>query len=55
MSGRDLTAGPVSIHLARLTAPMVLGVFAVISVGLADAYFVGRPGEPRFTRAAPDG
>lgn len=45
MSDRDLTVGPVGALLLRLTAPMVLGVFAVISIGLADAYFVGRLGE----------
>ena len=45
MSGRNLTVGSVSIHLVRLTTPMVLGVFAVMSVGLADAYFVGQLGE----------
>ncbi len=45
VNGRDLTAGPVSAHLLRLTLPMVVGVFAVISVGLADAYFVGRLGD----------
>ncbi len=41
MSGHDLTVGPVGAHLFRLTAPMVLGVFAVISVGLA-AFVVAR-------------
>lgn len=45
MSGRNLTVGPVGSHLLTLTAPMVLGVFAIMSVGFADAYFVGKIGE----------
>ncbi|WP_237062162.1 MATE family efflux transporter [Loktanella sp. M215] len=40
----DLTTGPVWRALARLSAPMVLGILATLSVGLADAYFLGRLG-----------
>jgi Na+-driven multidrug efflux pump len=39
-----LTRGSVAGHLLRQTAPMVLGVAAIMSVGLADAYFLGRLG-----------
>ena len=40
----DLTTGPVWRALARLSAPMTLGILATLSVGLADAYFLGRIG-----------
>ncbi|MCK0168545.1 MATE family efflux transporter [Jannaschia sp. S6380] len=39
---RDLTEGPVWKALASLTAPMVLGIFAVLSTGLIDAYFLAK-------------
>ena len=35
-----LTTGPVWPHLKSLFTPMVIGVFAMISVNLADTYFV---------------
>ncbi|MEM6901778.1 MAG: MATE family efflux transporter [Pseudomonadota bacterium] len=41
MSGRDLTQGPVGWALFRMSAPMTVGIMAVISVGVADAYFLG--------------
>ena len=41
---RDLTEGPVRGHLARLGLPMVLGIVGVLSISLADAYFLGRLG-----------
>lgn len=44
MASRDLTEGPVAGHLARLGLPMVIGVAAVLSVSLADAYFLGQLG-----------
>ncbi len=40
----DLTKGAVHKHLIRLTAPMVWGLFAVISVQLADTYFISLMG-----------
>jgi hypothetical protein len=51
MPGRDLTDGSIPRHLARLTGPMTVGVLAVISVGLADAYFIGQLGETGFAAA----
>jgi len=39
-----LTVGPVGKHLASLTIPMVIGMIAMISYGLADTYFVGQLG-----------
>lgn len=41
---RDLTQGPVWRALASMSAPMSFGIFAVLSVGLADAYFLGQLG-----------
>lgn len=40
----DLTKGPVWRALAAMSAPMSFGIFAVLSVGLADAYFLGQIG-----------
>ncbi|MEL6913304.1 MAG: MATE family efflux transporter [Pseudomonadota bacterium] len=39
---RDLTEGPVWRALTAMSAPMALGIFAVLSVGIADAVFLGR-------------
>lgn len=36
-----MTIGSVPRHLKRLAIPMVIGVFAMISVNLVDTYFVG--------------
>ena len=44
MADRDLTSGPVRGHLARLGLPMVFGIVGVLSISLADAYFLGRVG-----------
>ncbi len=41
---RDLTHGPVWRALVAMTAPMSFGIFAVLSIGLADAYFLGQIG-----------
>ena len=39
-----LTRGSISGHLVRQTAPLIVGVTAIMSIGLVDAYFVGRLG-----------
>ena len=39
---RDLTQGPIWKALTVMSAPMSLGIFSVIAVGLADAYFLGQ-------------
>ena len=44
MSNRDLTEGAIWKALARLSAPMSFGILAVLSIGLADAYFLGQLG-----------
>ena len=43
-TSRDLTTGPVWRELFAMSAPMTVGILAVLSVGLADAYFLGRLG-----------
>lgn len=41
---RDLTQGPIWRALTAMTAPMAFGIFSVLSVGLADAYFLSQLG-----------
>ncbi|SEW01227.1 putative efflux protein, MATE family [Cognatiyoonia koreensis] len=41
---KQLTDGPIWRGLTVMSAPMVLGILAVLSVGLADAYFLGKLG-----------
>ncbi|GFE66106.1 MATE family efflux transporter [Litoreibacter roseus] len=45
MANRKLTEGPVWKALAQISAPMSFGIFAVLSVGIADAYFLGQLGQ----------
>lgn len=40
----DLTRGPVGRRLFRVSAPMAPGIMGVLSVGLADAFFLARDG-----------
>lgn len=44
MAQKDLTKGPVWHALAHTSAPMSFGILAVLSIGLADAYFLGQLG-----------
>ncbi|MFQ6549534.1 MATE family efflux transporter [Aestuariibius sp. 2305UL40-4] len=44
MAERDLTQGPVWRALTAVSAPMSLGILAVLSVGIVDAYFLGQLG-----------
>lgn len=46
---QDLTNGDVRGHLWRLGMPMALGVIAVMSVGLVDAWFLGQLGTAELT------
>ena len=41
---RDTTTGPVGGHLMRMTLPMVAGLLAVLSISVADTYFIGHLG-----------
>ncbi|MEO1138813.1 MAG: MATE family efflux transporter, partial [Pseudomonadota bacterium] len=42
---RNLNEGPVWRALVATSAPMTLGILGVLSVGLADAFFLARSGE----------
>ncbi|GGD58241.1 MATE family efflux transporter [Erythrobacter arachoides] len=44
-SRAKLITGPINGHLVRQTAPAIVGVAAIMSVGIVDAYFVGRLGK----------
>ncbi|MXO73198.1 MATE family efflux transporter [Alteraurantiacibacter buctensis] len=39
-----LTRGSVAGHLLHQTTPMIVGVAAIMSIGLVDAYFIGQLG-----------
>ncbi|WP_128891876.1 MATE family efflux transporter [Erythrobacter sp. HKB08] len=39
-----LTRGSIYGHLVGQTAPMIIGVAAIMSIGLVDAYFIGQLG-----------
>ncbi|MEE4289725.1 MAG: MATE family efflux transporter [Erythrobacter sp.] len=39
-----LTRGPVTRHLIEQTLPGIVGVAAIMSIGLVDAYFIGQLG-----------
>lgn len=45
----DLNEGPVWRALARVSGPMVLGILGVLSVGIADSYFLARVGQTELT------
>ncbi len=40
-----LTVGSIRRHLVTQTAPMIVGIAAVVSVGIIDAYFIGQLGK----------
>ena len=42
-----LTRGSIPGHLVTQTAPMVIGVAAIMSIGLVDTYFIGQLGAPQ--------
>ena len=39
-----LAHGSIAGHLARQSVPMMFGIAAIMSIGIIDAYFVGRLG-----------
>lgn len=46
---KDLTKEPVTRALIAISAPMSIGILGVLSVGLADAFFLARAGEDALT------
>lgn len=47
-----LTTGSIRGHLVSQTAPMIIGVAAIMSVGLIDAYFIGQLGAQELAAVA---
>ncbi len=41
---RDLTTGPIHIHLIKMTLPMIWGILAIVSFQLVDAYYISHLG-----------
>ncbi|WP_223428880.1 MATE family efflux transporter [Tateyamaria pelophila] len=41
----DLNSGSVAEQMARVSAPMLVGLISVIAIGLSDAFFLARAGE----------
>lgn len=44
-SQQNLTEGPIWRSLFKVSAPMSVGILGVLSIGLADAYFLARAGD----------
>ena len=47
-----LTTGSIPGHLVSQTAPMVIGVAAIMSIGLVDSYFIGQLGSAELAAIA---
>lgn len=47
-----LTRGSISGHLVGQTAPMIIGVAAIMSIGLVDSYFIGQLGSEQLAAIA---
>lgn len=53
MSGAaKLTSGSIRGHLVSQTIPMMIGVAAIMSIGLVDAYFIGQLGSAELAAIA---
>lgn len=50
--GGRLTRGSITGHLVGQTLPMIIGVAALMSVGLVDAYFIGQLGKAELAAVA---
>ena len=50
--GAKLTRGSIRGHLVTQTLPMIVGVAAIMSVGLVDAYFIGKLGSAELAAVA---
>lgn len=49
MDKSNLNEGPVGRKLVQISGPMTLGIFSVLAVGLADAFFLARAGDSELT------
>ena len=52
MSHAKLTRGSIPGHLVSQTLPMIIGVAAIMSIGLVDAYFIGQLGSAELAAIA---
>ena len=50
--GAKLTRGSIRGHLVSQTLPMIIGVAAIMSIGLIDAYFIGQLGSAQLAAIA---
>lgn len=48
----DLTTGPVTGHLVRLTIPMIWGILAIVSFQLVDTWYISMLGSTELTAIA---
>ncbi len=51
-AGAKLTRGSIRRHLVSQTLPMIVGVAAIMSIGLVDAYFIGQLGSAELAAMA---
>lgn len=51
-SGAKLTRGSVRGHLVSQTVPMIVGIAAIMSIGIVDAYFIGQLGAAQLAAVA---
>lgn len=50
--GAKLTRGSIRGHLIGQTAPMIIGIAALVSVGIIDAYYIGQLGAQQLAAVA---
>ena len=51
-SNARLTRGSIRGHLVSQTAPMIVGIAAIMSIGIVDAYFIGQLGAAQLAAVA---
>jgi len=51
-SSARLTRGSITTHLVEQTLPAIIGVAAIMSIGLVDAYFIGQLGSDQLAAIA---
>ncbi|MXP11138.1 MATE family efflux transporter [Pseudoblastomonas halimionae] len=51
-SSARLTRGSIRGHLVSQTAPMIVGIAAIMSIGIVDAYFIGQLGAAQLAAVA---
>lgn len=51
-AGARLTRGSIRGHLIAQTTPMIVGIAAIMSIGIVDAYFIGQLGAAQLAAVA---